>query len=148
MTGLRVYRHETAAQEILEPANRIQRRHGCVTQAFITEYPHFCRGIESFLDLIFRITGFFHVAVAVALFHGALHDRLNFFGREVGGKGGVGFILLLFEEPCLQVLHVFAYCLFRVLLHARIDGCIDLQTVLVEVVMRTVGLGEFIAETV
>ena len=56
--------------------------------------------------------------------------------------------MFLAEEARLQILHVLADRLLGILLHTRVEGGIDTQSVLIEVVMRAVGFGVLLAEAV
>ena len=71
--------------------------------------------------------------------------------REFGAVGGVGsaFCATLLAEECwLEAgAEVFGDGFLGILLHAAVDGGVDLQAVVVDVVFRPVGFGVFLYPT-
>ena len=149
MTGMRVHRHESAAQVALQPFDGVVGSHHRVRHAvLITEYLHLTRCLEGAHDGIGTDTGAFHHAVTVALTDGAVHDAVHLFLGQRTREGSVLFLLQLFEETLLLCLHMLVHGFFGVLLHPRIDGRVYLQTILIYIIFASVGLAVLLAETV
>ena len=133
---------------MLVPADRVHRRHGGVYQAVVGEHAHRYLRVEYLLDLILAHALFLESTIAVGLTHGAIHDSIDIFRRQVLGERRIRFLSFLVEESLLQCLHMFAHSLFGILLHTRVDGGIDAQTILVEVVRCAIRLVVLLAETI
>ena len=117
----------------------IQRSHDGIFFSFIREDLHLMLGIESLHDFAFRISGFLHGAVTVALMDGTVQNFLYLFFRQLIGIRSSLTSFLLLEETWLQVLgDVFVYSFFGITLHTRIDGRIDFQSVSIYIVVRAV----------
>ena len=114
----------------------------------VGEDAHLHRRVEGVFDLLLGVSGFAHEAIALGLFHGTVHDAFDLFWLEVTREGCIGFLALFFEETLLHVLHVLCYGFFSVALHARVDSGVNAQSVLIDVVVGTVGLGVLVAEAV
>jgi len=131
--GLRFHRHHRRPQEGFIIADGIHRCHDGILLhdlAVPVEYGHFRFLVEGGTDLVFIGPGGLHGPPAVGIFHGVLHDTFYFIpGKIHKGGGGVAFRGTLVEKFLLQVLHMEGNRRFRVPLHARINGGIDLQAV-------------------
>ena len=83
------------------------------------------------------------------MLHGAIEDLLALLLGDGGREGSVGAVALLSEEGGLQVApEVFGHGLLGVLLHAGVDGGVDLKSIGVEVVGFAVGLLVFVAPAI
>ena len=129
---------------MLIPADGVHWRHGGVYQSVVGEHAHRHSGVKDFLDLGFALSLLLQGSIAVGLAHRAIHDAVNIFGSQVLRERSIALLAFLTEETLLQILHVFAHCLFCILLHARINGCVYAQSVLIEVVWRTIGFVIFV----
>ena len=146
---MRIDRHESAAQVTLLPFDGVERTHDRIHHASVVgEYLHLTRSHEGSFDGVLTCTGTFHRAVTVRLAHRAVHDAVYLRLGKRTRERSVLFLLQFFEERFLLCLHVFADSLFRVTLHSRIDGGIDLQAVLVDVVLAAIRFAVLLAETV
>ena len=139
VTVLRTHAHESAPEERLVVAYRVERRHDGVYLAMIGEYVHFRLGSERLHDFLLAVAGSLHDAVALALAHGA-HQYLVYLLYRQTAREGCRPASPLFLGKCrLQELcHMLLDSLLGISLHPGIYGGVDLQTVSIEVVRLTV----------
>ena len=109
---------------------------------------HLHRRIECLSYLRLALSLLFHPPIPVGLLHGTSENTIGFLLRYQPRERRIPFAFALFEETFLQVVQVFCHRLFCIALHTRIDGGVYFQTVLVDIVVRTVGLGILLAEAI
>ena len=135
MTGLRVHAHEARTQERLVVANGVHRRHYRVLIATIAEHGHIDLLVERLANLLVGSAGSLHGTITLTLLHRPIENLAHLCRREFAGERCIGLGSHALIERRLQELHhVLIDSLFGILLHARIDGGVDLQTVSVEVI--------------
>ncbi len=148
MPRVRVHRHKTATQVVFQPAYRVHGRQNRIDHAIVREHLHLHRCIERLTNLCLALALLFHTPIAVGLTHGTRKNAIRFLLRYQPREGRIPLAFALTEETFLQVVQVFCYRLLGIALHTGIDGGIDFQTILIDIVVRTVGFGILLAKTV
>ena len=124
--------HEAAVHEVLHIADRVKRTHLGLVGAFIAEQLNGVGQVQIIVD---------RVLITLEALLKVLIDRqtLGYVFDEVGNLlmtlvlPGVDASPVVIEL-LLQFLHLVPGCLFGILLHARINSGVDLQTIRIEVV--------------
>ena len=141
--GLGFDRHEGSPEERLVVTDGIVRcHHGVpVSRGIPGEHPHGDLLVKAFRDLGVGMAGSLHHAVAVAPAAGLLHVL---FHDLVAGSIGERPVLPVAELPVEHFLEVLAQVLgdgfLGIPLHLVVDGRIDAESVLVQVILGTVVL--------
>ena len=143
MAGARLHRHERGPEYRLVVADGIIRGHRGVDETLVVvgEDPHPDGFGKSLEDLGLRLSGLLENAPAVAPAAGLVHHPVAGGLVYVVGERRVGLVLQVLHEIRLEGTNPFRHGLFGIFLHLVIDGRVDPQAVLVEVIMGTVGLG-------
>ncbi len=152
MTVERIHSHEAGAKEMLVIEHRVERCHYGIHRASVAEHLHLARGVECLLYLSARCPGLHHIAIPVGILHSIADEMIE---TNLGKLCPIRCIRrtfrasLLAEESTLQVAtDMFGNSLLGILLHAGVNGGIDLQTVGINVILRTVGFGIFFNPTI
>ncbi len=147
MTVKRIHGHESRAQEVFVIEHGVERCHHRVDRASVSKYLHLARSVESAVYLLARGSSLDHLTIPVGIFHRVTYKMVAAYLRELGTVGGVGRTLgaaFLAEERFLQVTaKMLGHSLLGILLHARVDGGVDFQAVVIYVIFRAVWLWDF-----
>ena len=115
--------------------DRIPRRHQRIHRSVPTEDTHLDRLLELASDLLLFQSLLLQRPVTIGLVHGTHQHRIDLTRRHILREGSIAAPLFLLEEGWLQLLtHMIAHRLLGILLHPRINGGIDLQTIGIEVI--------------
>ncbi len=152
MSGHRLHRHESGAEEVFCIEQRVDGRHERVDHAVVAEHLHILLCGERLLNLGLRCPGLLHLVVAVGLLHGLVDKGCELSRRQFLAVGGIGCTLhsfFLAEETWLECLsEMLGDSLFGIALHARVDCGVNLEAVGVDVVSCSVGFWIFLNPSV
>ena len=140
------YGHHAHVEELLVVEQRVPGRHGGVDIAFPREDAHLDFLLKDLAALLLALAlHLVQLVVAVAALHGLHQYLLLLLGADVAeGVATAGFQLAV--ELGLHLLaHVLAHGGLGIALHARVDGGVDTQTVLVHVVVLAVAVAVVLA---
>ena len=132
---------------MLLPKQRVAWSHHGVDYAVVGEDVHLARRIERGAYFLVACAGCFQHTVALGLLYGVVDKVFNLNVAEllgVAGVRGVAASTLLAEEGLLKGTHMLLDGILGILLHARVDGGVNLKAVGIDVVFGAVGLGVFL----
>ena len=120
-------------------ADRIQRSHNSILFSVPWKDCHFMFGIECPANLRLRTARFLHLTVTVGLTNGTFQNLVDLFlSKFVGIRSSLTSVFFL-EEARLQVFrYMFVHSLFGILLHVRVDSCINFQSVGIDVIVCSI----------
>ena len=148
MSRVWVHGHESAPEEVFLVSDAVEWCECGVDDALVGEDLHFLRCVEGVEDFLFGVSCFFHESVSFCLFDTSVHDVVDFCLFKVSGEGCCFAFLFFVEESLLEVLHVLCDGVFGVFLHTGVDGGIDTESVVVDIIWCSVGFAVFLAESV
>ena len=138
---VRIHAHKTGSEERLVIADGVERRHSGVNLAVVSKHRHVDRCMEGAPDFSIRSPFFLHHAVTLALRNRPRHNLLHLPCTEPAAERTVRLARILLIKLLLQIPgYVAVDSLFGISLHARINGSVNLQTVSVYIIRRSVAL--------
>ena len=137
--------HQARVEELLAVDERVPGTHGGVLGALPGEDAHLDLLVEGFADFLLAEACGLEAAVAVAVLHGLGEEVLLLLGGDVAEGVALAGSELALEGGLYLLAEVFAHGLLGIALHARVDGGVDLQAVLVHVVVVAIGFAVVLA---
>ena len=141
MASVRLDRNQASLQEPLVVAYRIHRRHDRVDGAIPGENGHRHRTVKLSLDGVQWHTLILQDTITVGALHRSLKDMVDFVSRDVGEWRILLAFPMLVEHRLQFLTHKLFDGFLGIMLHPRINGGVDAQTIAIDVVRLTVGTG-------
>ena len=147
MAGLWLHSDKRCSHNLLVVQNGISRSHQRITFALVGKNLHSALLLEACEDILLAISRLLHIAETVRVTHCSTHNLLH-------------LLLIGIDKEGLCCSHLLIHCRLdhrtqlldkgslSILLHRGVDCRVYLQTISVDVILRTVGLAILMAPTI